>query len=130
MTVKKTVKPKTAKTKKTVKPSKPKSAKPKAAKTKTAKPKAVKSKTPKKSAKGKSGGEVTHYFDKIQVAVVKLNTPLKIGDKVHFTGSADFEQVVDSMQIDHNDVRAVKKGRWVAIKVEKAVKEKDTFSKI
>ena len=83
-----------------------------------------------KKPKEKKGGEVTHFFGKINVAVLKLNAPLKIGDKVHFTGSADFKQTVESLQIDHKDVRAVKKGRWVGMKVEKPVKEKDAFSKI
>ena len=40
-------------------------------------------------------GEITHYYDKIQVAVVKLvSGDLKVGDKVRLTDSAgeDVEQ--------------------------------------
>ena len=28
-------------------------------------------------------GRITHYFDHLQVAVIKLNETLKLGDKIH-----------------------------------------------
>jgi putative protease len=68
-------------------------------------------------------GKVIHYYDKIGVAVVKLGKALKIGDKVKFVhGENEFEQVVKSMQLEHEQVQAGKKGQEVAIKVDKETK--------
>lgn len=72
-------------------------------------------------------GKVTHYFGKIGVAVVKLHKGgLKLGDKIHIKGAHDdFEQIVSSMQIDHQPVEAGKKGDEVAIKIESKAHDND-----
>lgn len=72
-------------------------------------------------------GKVTHYFGKIGVAVVKLHKGgLKLGDKIHIKGAHDdFEQIVSSMQIDHQPVKAGKKGDEVAIKIEAKAHDND-----
>ena len=68
-------------------------------------------------------GKVIHYYDKIEVAVVKLNKSLKVGDKVKFVhGDNEFEQVVESMQLEHKQVQQGKKGEEVAVKVDKETK--------
>ncbi|OGH16867.1 MAG: hypothetical protein A3C22_02345 [Candidatus Levybacteria bacterium RIFCSPHIGHO2_02_FULL_37_10] len=68
-------------------------------------------------------GKVIHYYDKIGVAVVKLEKILKVGDKVKFTkGDKSFEQTIESMQLEHKPVTLGKKGEEVAIKVDEAVK--------
>lgn len=69
-------------------------------------------------------GKVVHYYDKIGVAVVKLDKKLAVGDKVQFKHGEDvFEQTIDSMQLDHKQVNEGKKGDEVAIKVDKRAKE-------
>lgn len=69
-------------------------------------------------------GKVTHFFDKISVAVIALIGDLKIGDKVHFVGTnIDFEDSVSSMQVDKESIEQAKKGDEVAIKTSKPVKE-------
>ena len=73
-------------------------------------------------------GKVTHYFDHLEVAVIKLGkgASLKNGDKVQFKGSStDFAQEVGSLQVGHKDVEAVKAGDDFGIKVDKPVKEGD-----
>lgn len=76
-------------------------------------------------------GHVTHYFDKIGVAVIQLtNGSLKNGDMIHLVGKNDFEQTVDSMQVDHETVSSAKKGSEVAIKVDQPVKEKNEIFKV
>ena len=71
-------------------------------------------------------GTVTHYYDKIEVAVIKLTAPLKVGDSVKFSGhDQEFNQTVSSMQLNHVDIKKAKKGADIAIKVDKKVKEKD-----
>ena len=68
-------------------------------------------------------GKVIHYYDKIGVAVVRLEKTLKIGDKVKFIhGENDFEQTIESMQLEHAQVSQGKKGEEVAIKVDKETK--------
>ena len=78
-------------------------------------------------------GEVTHYYDKIQVAVVKLvSGDLKVGDKVKLTDSAgeDVEQEIKSMQIEHAKIEIAKKGDEFGLKVDKSVKDKSTVVKV
>jgi len=70
-------------------------------------------------------GEITHFFSNIGVAVVDLFSSLKKGDKIRVVGGqeTDFEQEVDSMQIDHKDVKSAKKGDSVGMKVKEKVRE-------
>lgn len=70
-------------------------------------------------------GEVTHYYDKIGVAIVELDASLAVGDEVKFVrGGEDlFNQNVDSMQIEHEQVESAKKGDVVGLKTKEEVKE-------
>ena len=74
-------------------------------------------------------GKVTHFYDKLSVGVVELKGSLKVGDKVHIQGSNDdFEQSVESMQLEHKDVKGGKKGDLVAVKVDSPVHKNDKVS--
>jgi len=70
-------------------------------------------------------GKVTHYYDKIQVAVVDLDADLLVGDKIKFVrGGEDlFEQTVESMQIEHEKIDKATKGDSIGLKVNEEVKE-------
>lgn len=70
-------------------------------------------------------GKISHYYDKIGVAIVDLDAPLAVNDKIKFVrGGEDlFEQVVDSIQIEHNKVESAKKGDVVGIKTTDTVKD-------
>lgn len=70
-------------------------------------------------------GKVTHYYDKIGVAIVELDASLSIGDKIKFTrGGEDlFEQTVNSIQIEHKKIDSADKGDVIGLEVEKEVKE-------
>lgn len=74
---------------------------------------------------GKLIGKVTHYFSNIEVAVVELLSPLSIGDTIRIVGgeATDFEQTVDSMEVDHKKVKKAKKGNEVGLKVKEKVRE-------
>lgn len=88
-------------------------------------------KTKEKKKKEKLVGEVTHYFSKIGVAVVKLKDKLKIGDKIKIVGGQrEFEQEVKSMQIEHKDIKEAPKGKEIGLKVDQKVKEGDKVYKI
>jgi len=63
-------------------------------------------------------GKVTHWFDKIGVAVIKLKMGLKKGDTIKIVqGEKEFEDTIASMQIEHEDVASGKKGDEVAVKL-------------
>ena len=71
-------------------------------------------------------GTITHFFDKISVGIIKLDKPLKKGEKVKIVGTTtDFEQEVTDMQFDHQDIEKGKKGQEVGIKVDEKVREGD-----
>jgi translation elongation factor EF-1alpha len=73
-------------------------------------------------------GIVEKYFGKIGVAAIRItNGEMKVGDKIHIKGhSTDFEQTVDSMQVEHTSVQKAGPGTDVGIKVKEKVHEKDT----
>lgn len=76
--------------------------------------------------KGKEIGKITHYFNKIGVAVLELSGNLKVGETIVIAAhGGDFEQVVDSMQVEHEQVTEAKVGDAVGLKVGQPVKEGD-----
>lgn len=70
-------------------------------------------------------GKVTHYYDKIGVAIVELAGNLKLGDSVTFKKGDDelLTQTVESMQIEKAGVDKAGKGDTIGLKVDEAVKE-------
>tara|TARA_Y100000310_G_scaffold344076_1_gene454976 strand:+ start:3512 stop:3760 length:249 start_codon:yes stop_codon:yes gene_type:complete len=69
-------------------------------------------------------GEVTNYFDHVKAAAIRLKAGLKVGDSVHITGGeTDFEQEIESMQVDRKDVEKAKKGDEVGIIVKEKVRK-------
>jgi len=79
----------------------------------------------------KQVGTITHYFTKINVAVIELEAPLKTGDRVAVKGmTTDFEQTVDSMQIEHMEVKEAKKGDSIGLKVKDRVRPGDIVYKV
>jgi hypothetical protein len=76
-------------------------------------------------------GEVTHYYDNIGVAIVKLKSALKVSDRVKFIGhGSDFEQTAESIQIDHKPVESAGAGKVVGLKTEQKVKVGTEVEKI
>jgi putative protease len=81
--------------------------------------------------RGERVGEVTHFFNKISVAVLDLSKGLSVGDTVHFLGSnTDFKQTVDSMQIEHEDIDRADAGDDVAVKVTRRVRPGDSVFRL
>ena len=75
---------------------------------------------------GEKVGEVIHFYGKINVAVLRCEKPLKVGEKLHFLGRhTDFEQEVKSMQVEHRSVEEVASGGEVAIKVKQRTRRGD-----
>ena len=69
-------------------------------------------------------GTISNYFDHVKVAAVKLDSVLKVGDKIRISGGeVDFEQAVESMQIHHDKVKTAKKGDEIGIKIKGKVRK-------
>ena len=80
---------------------------------------------------GERVGRVTHYFNKIQVAVLELSKTIHIGDRLHFLGKhTDFPQHVTSLQIENEPVEEADKGSDVAIKVDQRVRQGDSVFRL
>ena len=75
-------------------------------------------------------GHVKHFFSKIGVGVVELTLPLAVGDRILVKGpQTDFEQTVDSMQIDRKAIEHAQGGQSIGLKMVQTAKEKDTVYK-
>jgi hypothetical protein len=75
-------------------------------------------------------GHITHFFPKIGVAVVELTASLAVGDRILVKGpSTDFEQVVESMQIEHENIPKAEAGQDVGLKMAEHARERDAVYK-
>lgn len=77
-------------------------------------------------------GKITHYFGKISVAVLEItDDELNVGDTIHIKGHiTDFNQKINSMQVEHNPVEKAKKGDSIGLKVDAHVHEHDQVFKV
>jgi hypothetical protein len=76
-------------------------------------------------------GQVIQYYDPSNEAKIELDAgDLHIGDTIHIKGSiTDFEQVIESMEIDHQDVDTAVAGQTVGVEVRYAAQEYDRVYK-
>ncbi len=75
---------------------------------------------------GKPIGEVTHFYNKIKVAIFKFKKPLKAGSKIKIKGATtNFEEILKSIQIDHKNVSVAPKGKLIGVKVSKRARVGD-----
>jgi len=76
-------------------------------------------------------GKITHVFGKIGVGVIELSDTLSVGDKIKIKGhDKEFEQPVDSMQVDHTQVEKAEKGESVGLKFDEEIKDGDMVFKV
>jgi putative protease len=77
-------------------------------------------------------GEVVKFFAKPSVAAVKIVAgELNAGDKVKFTGhTTDFEETIDSMEIDNKKVEKAVSGDYIGVKVSDRVRPGDEMFKV
>lgn len=71
--------------------------------------------------KSKIIGRISHYYEKIHVAVIALSATLSVGDFITYetADGEDYQQVVESMEIDREPVFKAGKGKEVGIKIRK-----------
>lgn len=76
-------------------------------------------------------GKVSDYFAKIGVAAIELTGSLSVGDTIHIKGhTTDFEQKVESIQIEHQNVEKANPGDSIGIKVTERVRDHDVVYKV
>lgn len=76
-------------------------------------------------------GEVTHYYNKIGVAIIKFYKTIPLGTKVKFQGqTTDFTQNITSIQLDHKELSEAPSGKEVGIKVNEKVREGDKIFEV
>ena len=80
---------------------------------------------------GQEVGKVTHYYTKLGVGVVKLSGTLKVGDKIRMKGATtDFEQNVESMQIEKDKIKEGKAGQSIGLQVKEHVRANDVVYRL
>ena len=63
-------------------------------------------------------GKITHFFGKINVAVVELSGTLQQGDRISIEkDNESFEQTADSMQIEKEPIDHAGAGQSIGLKV-------------
>lgn len=76
-------------------------------------------------------GKIAHYFSKISVGIIDLEKDLSVGDKISIEGSkTNFQQNVDSIQIEHKNVETAKSGDSIGVKVKDMVRVNDKVYKL
>lgn len=79
----------------------------------------------------KQVGEVFSYYSQIGVAAINLTGTIKRGDKIQISGNTtNFEQTIESMQINHEKVDSAKKGDDLGLKVNDRVRPGDKIYKL
>jgi len=80
---------------------------------------------------GEQIGEVTHFYKKVMVGVLRLRADLELGAEVRFKGAhTDFTQRVDSMQVEHENIEHAAAGSEVAMKVDQRVRSGDSVYRV
>jgi putative protease len=76
-------------------------------------------------------GRVTNYFSKIGVAVIELAGSIQLGDVIRVAGGErDFQQQVDSMQVEHQPIEKAQAGQEIAIKLDEKARPGDAVYKV
>ncbi len=75
-------------------------------------------------------GRVSHFFGKINVAIIEVKGTVSVGDRIFIKGpTTDLEQTIDSMEIEHEKVQQAKAGQSIGMKVDSRVRENDVVYK-
>ena len=76
-------------------------------------------------------GMVMDFFARPVVAGIELTQRLNIGDRIHIMGhTTDLEMLVESLQVNNNDVNEASAGQSVGVKVSDRVRRGDKVYKV
>jgi hypothetical protein len=81
---------------------------------------------------GERIGVVTHYYDHLSVAILRIESDtLRVGDVIHIRGhTTDFSQKVESLEVDHAPVTEVGPNDDFGLKVVQQTREHDVVYKV
>jgi putative protease len=72
-------------------------------------------------------GTITHYYK----AAVEVSDSLEVGNTLHFKGhTTDFEQKIESIQIEHKQITKATKGQVIGLRVKDYVREHDKVYRV
>jgi translation elongation factor EF-Tu-like GTPase len=75
-------------------------------------------------------GRVSHFFGRINVAIIEVTDTISAGDQILIKGpTTDIGQSVDSMEIEHKKVEQAEAGQSIGMKVNGRVRENDIVYK-
>jgi len=74
-------------------------------------------------------GKITHYFDKVSVAAIKLVSDLKVGDEISIIGNVTgiVNTKINSIEMKNKKVIKASKGEEIGIKIPKVRKNDDVY---
>lgn len=76
-------------------------------------------------------GKVSTYFAHPEAAAIELEGGVKVGDTIHIKGhTTDFEQKIESMEIENESIEEAKPGDSIGIKVKERVRPNDLVYKV
>lgn len=76
-------------------------------------------------------GKVSKYFAHPEVAAIELEGAVKVGDTIHIKGhTTDFEQKIESMEIENEPIKEAKPGDSIGVKVMERVRPNDLVYKV
>ncbi|MBI4447788.1 translation elongation factor-like protein [Candidatus Woesearchaeota archaeon] len=79
----------------------------------------------------KEVGKVAHFFSEIGVAAIRLTATLKVGDKISIEGATtNFQQTLESMQINRQPVKTANSGDEIGIKAKDRARGGDIVYKL
>jgi len=79
----------------------------------------------------KPSGRVRHLYTRIMVASVEVYDCLRVGDLIRIKGHiTDFDQKIESMEVNHRPVNEATKGQIAGIRVIHRVRKNDFIYKI
>ncbi len=74
---------------------------------------------------------ITAFFAHPSAALVELKAPVRVGDMIYIKGhTTDFQQRVESMQVDRQDVQEAQAGQSIGLKVNDRCRKRDVVYKL
>jgi len=76
-------------------------------------------------------GRISAFFAHPSAAVIELTAPLRVGETIYIKGhTTDFQQVVESLQVDRQPIQDAAAGQAVGIKVKERCRKQDMVYKL
>ena len=76
-------------------------------------------------------GRISAFFAHPSAAVIELTKPLRVGETIYIKGhTTDFQQVVESLQVDRQPLQEAQTGQAVGLKVKERCRKQDIVYKL